>query len=90
VSHGGAIGTIIRAERVIDGYDVEIAWVGSGRRMPWVDWWTKAEYEAYLIEMRESRDCKAPAARSDEVKADERAKPRTRRASRPMREARRG
>jgi hypothetical protein len=66
----GAIGTIIRADRVIDGYDVEVAWVWSGRRMPWIDWVTKAEYEVYLIELREpgggrppSRSHAAPAGR---------------------------
>ena len=47
----GATGTIIGAERVIDGYDVEVAWGQSGRRTPWVDWLTKEEYEACLIEM---------------------------------------
>jgi hypothetical protein len=83
----GAIDTIIRADRVIDGYDVEVAWVWSGRRTPWLDWLTKEEYEARLIEMRESRGCMPPAACSDEVQAGERAKPRSRRASRPMREA---
>jgi hypothetical protein len=46
----GAIGTITGAERVIDGYDVEVAW-GVGRRPPWVDWLTKAEYEARLLEL---------------------------------------
>jgi hypothetical protein len=49
----GAIGTIIRVDRVIDGYDVEVAWVWSGRRTPWIDWMTKAEYEGCLIELRE-------------------------------------
>ena len=83
----GAIGTIVRAERVIDGYDVEIAWVWSGRRTPWVDWWTKEEYEARLIELPESRDGRPPAAGSAEVQADGRATPRPRRASRPRREA---
>ena len=47
----GAVGTIISADRVIDGYDVEVTWGGSGRRTPWVDWLTKEEYEARLIEM---------------------------------------
>jgi hypothetical protein len=47
----GAIGTITGADRVIDGYDVEVAWGGAGRRTPWVDWLTKAEYEARLIEL---------------------------------------
>jgi hypothetical protein len=46
----GAIGTIIGADRVIDGYDVEVAWE-VGRRTPWVDWVTKAEYEARLVEL---------------------------------------
>jgi hypothetical protein len=47
----GAVGTIIGADRVIDGYDVQVAWGGSGRRTPWVDWLTKEEYEARLIEL---------------------------------------
>ncbi len=47
----GAIGTITGADRVIDGYDVEVAWGGVGRRTPWVDWVTKAEYEACLVEL---------------------------------------
>jgi hypothetical protein len=47
----GAIGTITRADRVIDGYDVEVEWRSSGRRPPWVDWVTKAEYEARLVEL---------------------------------------
>jgi hypothetical protein len=47
----GAVGTVIGADRVIDGYDVEVTWGGSGRRTPWVDWLTKAEYEARVIEM---------------------------------------
>jgi hypothetical protein len=47
----GAVGTIIRVDRVIDGYDVEVAWVWAGRRPPWIDWVTKAEYEAHLIEL---------------------------------------
>ena len=47
----GAIGTITGADRVIDGYDVEVAWGGVGRRTPWVDWLTKAEYEARLVEL---------------------------------------
>jgi hypothetical protein len=33
----GALGTIIRVDRVIDSFDVEVAWVWSGRRTPWVD-----------------------------------------------------
>jgi hypothetical protein len=47
----GAIGTITGADRVIDGYDVEVAWGGVGRRTPWVDWVTKAEYETCLVEL---------------------------------------
>jgi hypothetical protein len=47
----GAIGTITGADRVVDGYDVEVAWGGVGRRTPWVDWLTKAEYEARLVEL---------------------------------------
>jgi hypothetical protein len=47
----GAVGTIVRVDRVIDGYDVEVAWLWLGRRTPWVDWVTKAEYEARLVEL---------------------------------------
>jgi hypothetical protein len=47
----GAIGTIMRVDRVLDGYDVEVAWVWPGRHTPWVDWLTKAEYEARLVEL---------------------------------------
>jgi hypothetical protein len=47
----GAIGTITGADLVIDGYDVEVTWGRSGRRPPWVDWVTKAEYEARLVEL---------------------------------------
>jgi hypothetical protein len=54
----GATGTVIRADRVIDGYDVEVAWVWLGCHTPWVDWLTKAEYEARLIELREPRSCR--------------------------------
>jgi hypothetical protein len=48
----GAIGTIIRVDPVIDGDDLEVAWRRSGRRPPWIDWVTRAEYEACLIERR--------------------------------------
>jgi hypothetical protein len=34
---------------------VEVAWVWAGRRTPWIDWMTKDEYEACLIELREPR-----------------------------------
>ena len=47
----GAIGTIIRVDHVIDGYDVEVAWGRSEGRPPWIDWVTKAEYEAHLMEL---------------------------------------
>ena len=47
----GTIGTITGADRVVDGYDVEVAWGEPGRRPPWVDWLTKAEYEACLVEL---------------------------------------
>jgi hypothetical protein len=57
----GAVGTIIRVDRVIDGYDVEVTWVWSGRRMPWIEWFTKAEYEAHLMEVREPRGARAEA-----------------------------
>jgi hypothetical protein len=46
----GAMGTMTGADRVIDGYAVEVAW-GAGRRTPWVDWVTKAEDEARLMEL---------------------------------------
>jgi hypothetical protein len=78
----GAIGTIIGADCVIDGYDVEIAWGWSGRRTPWVDWLTKEEYEARLIELPEPRGCGPPAASADAVSRPTLA----RRASRPLRE----
>jgi hypothetical protein len=47
----GAVGTIVRVDRAIDGYDVEVAWVWSGRRTPWVDWFTREEYEARVTEL---------------------------------------
>jgi hypothetical protein len=47
----GAVGTVISADREIDGYDVEVAWGQLGRRPPWADWLTKAEYEAPLVEL---------------------------------------
>jgi hypothetical protein len=47
----GAIGTVTGVDRVIDGYDVEVAWGVPGRSAPWVDWLTKAEYEARLVEL---------------------------------------
>jgi hypothetical protein len=47
----GAIGTIVRVDRVIDGYDVEVAWLWSGCRTPWIDWFTREEYEAHLSEL---------------------------------------
>ena len=56
----GATGTIIRVDRVIDGYDVEVAWVWAGRHTPWIDWLTKKEYEGRLIELRELRADGAP------------------------------
>ena len=49
--HQGAIGIITGADRVIDGYDVEVAWGGVGHSTPWIDWVTKAEYEARLVEL---------------------------------------
>jgi hypothetical protein len=63
----GAVGTIIRVDRVIDGYDVEVTWVWSGRRTPWIEWFTKAEYETHLIEVREPRGGRRPAARAEAV-----------------------
>jgi hypothetical protein len=47
----GAVGTVIRVDQVIDGYDLEVAWGRSGRRPPWIDWLTKAEYEARVVEL---------------------------------------
>jgi hypothetical protein len=47
----GALGTILRVDHVIDGYDVEVAWGQAGRRPAWIDWVTKAEYEAHLMEL---------------------------------------
>jgi hypothetical protein len=47
----GAVGTITGADQVVDGYVVEVEWGQSGRRTPWVDWLTKAEYAARLMEM---------------------------------------
>jgi hypothetical protein len=51
----GAIGTIIGADRVIDGYDVEVEWEGSRHRPPRLDWMTKVEYEARLVELPPGR-----------------------------------
>jgi hypothetical protein len=48
----GAIGTVVRVDPVIDGYDVEVAWLWSGRRTPWIDWFTREEYEAHLTELK--------------------------------------
>jgi hypothetical protein len=47
----GALGTILRVDHVIDGYDVEVTWGQAGRRPAWIDWVTKAEYEARLMEL---------------------------------------
>jgi hypothetical protein len=44
----GVTGTMTSADRAIDGHDVEVAWGGTERRTPWVDWVTKAEDEARL------------------------------------------
>jgi hypothetical protein len=46
----GAIGTIIRVDQVLDGDALEVAWGRSGRRPPWIDWVTKAEDEARVVE----------------------------------------
>jgi hypothetical protein len=51
----GALGTVVRVDRVIDGYDLEVAWGRPGRSTPWIEWFTKAEYTAYLIEVPEPR-----------------------------------
>jgi hypothetical protein len=58
----GAMGTVMRADRVIDGYELEVAWVWPGRPTPWIDWVTRVEYEAYLIELRAPRGGRPPAA----------------------------
>jgi hypothetical protein len=63
----GALGTILRVDRVMDGYDVEVAWVWSGRGTPWIEWFTKVEYEAHLIEVRDSRGGMLPGARAEAV-----------------------
>jgi hypothetical protein len=47
----GATGTIVRADRVIDGYDVEVAWVWPGHRTSRIHWFTRVEYEADLVEL---------------------------------------
>lgn len=47
----GALGTILRVGYVIDGYDVEVAWIWSGRRTPWVVWVIRAEDEARVVEL---------------------------------------
>jgi hypothetical protein len=66
----GALGTIIRLDHVIDGYDVEVAWVWPGRRTPWIEWFTKSEYEAHLIEVREPRGGEPPTVRAEAVSRD--------------------
>ena len=63
----GAIGTMIRVDRVIDGDDLEVAWGRSGRRTPLIEWFTKAESEAHLIEVRAPRGGRAPSARAEAV-----------------------
>jgi hypothetical protein len=63
----GALGTVVRVDRVVDGYDLEVAWVWSGHPTPWIEWFTKAEYEAHLIEVQEPRGGKSPAARAKAV-----------------------
>jgi hypothetical protein len=63
----GATGTVIRADRVIDGYDVEVAWVWAGRRTPLIDWVTKEEYEARLIELPGPKAVGPLAAGPDEA-----------------------
>jgi hypothetical protein len=59
----GGIGIIIGADRVIDGDAVDVAWGGSGRRTPWVDWLTKAAYEARLMEKAIALGLEAPGRR---------------------------
>jgi hypothetical protein len=44
----GALGTVVRVDRVVDGYDLEVAWRRPGRPTPWIEWFTKAEYAAPL------------------------------------------
>jgi hypothetical protein len=55
-----AIGTVMCVDRVIDGYDVEVAWVWPGSRTPWIDWMTKEEYETCLIELQEPQNDGSP------------------------------
>jgi hypothetical protein len=43
--------TFTSTDRVIDGYDLEVAWVWSGRRTPWAVWVIRAEDEARLVEL---------------------------------------
>jgi hypothetical protein len=63
----GVLGTITSAERVIDGYDVEVAWEGGRRHAPCIDWFTKGEYEACLMELLESRACPPTTAEDGQV-----------------------
>jgi hypothetical protein len=57
----GALGTVVRVDRVIDGYDLEVAWARPGCPTPWVEWFTKAEYAAHLIEVQEPRGAARPS-----------------------------
>jgi hypothetical protein len=66
----GVLGTITSAERVIDGYDVEVAWERAGRHTPCSDWFTKDEYEACLMELPESRGCSPTPAEGGRVQVD--------------------
>lgn len=47
----GAIGTMTGADQVIDGYDIEVTWARSRRRMPWVEWLSKTDAEVRLVEL---------------------------------------
>jgi hypothetical protein len=47
----GVVVTITGADRVIDTYDVEVAWGGAERGTPGVDWLTKVEYETRFVEL---------------------------------------
>jgi hypothetical protein len=49
----GTVGTVKRVDRVIDGYDLEIAWAVPEQRRPMVGWCTRTEYEGSVVELDE-------------------------------------
>ncbi len=49
----GTVGTAKRVDRVIDGYDLEIAWAVPERRRPMVGWYTRTEDEGSVVELDE-------------------------------------